>query len=145
MAAADTWLDDLFALRAVREDIALIADELDLEHRRVVTHLERRRLARAAGADLQSREAQAFISNGVVAEAVDAQGVTVYLAVEAAGAADIRDAAWAERHAALMTLCTGKPCRGVVASRRTSDQLARMIEAGEIAWHQMKDRREPAD
>ena len=130
----------LIAETKARADIALIADELNLEYQRIVPGVERRRVARENGADLQADEIKSFVSGVIIAETIDTQGETTYLAVEASFTGDPHDADRARRHAALMQRLTKKPCRAVIASARNNDRLVEVIERGEVAWHQLKIR-----
>ena len=122
-----------------RADIAVIADELDLEYRRIVPGVELRRMARENGADLRSDEIKGFVASDI-AESIDAEGDTTYVVVEASFTGDLDDADRARRHAALMQRLTNKPCRAVIASARNNDRLGELIERGEVAWHQLKIR-----
>ena len=128
-----------------REDIAVIADELDLEYRRIVPRLKLRRLARDNGADLRDDQVKSFIASDIMAEATDADGSTTYLAVEASFTGDLHDADRARRHAALMQRLTNRPCRAVIASTRNNDRLREVIERGEVAWYQLQVRIQSAD
>ena len=128
-----------------RADIAVIADELDLEYRRIVPGVELRRLARENGADLRDDEVKSFVASDIIAETMDAQGERTYLAVEASFTGDLHDADRARRHAALMQRLTSKPCRAVIASARNNDRLLELIESGEVAWHQLQIRIQPAN
>ena len=128
-----------------RADIAVIADELDLEYRRIVPKVELRHVAREDGADLRDDEIKSFIASDIIAETTDAQGETTYLAVEASFTGDLHDADRARRHAALMQRLTNKPCRAVIASARNNDRLGQLIDSGEVAWHQLHIRMQPAN
>ena len=128
-----------------RADIAVIADELDLEYRRIVPKVELRHVAREDGADLRDDEIKSFIASDIIAETTDAQGETTYLAVEASFTGDLHDADRARRHAALMQRLTNKPCRAVIASARNNDRLGQLIDSGEVAWHQLHIRIQPAN
>lgn len=121
-----------------RADIAVIADELDLEYRRTVPRVELRRLAKDHGADLEDDQVKSFLASDIIAETNDAPGATTYLAVEASFTGDMHDADRARRHAAVMERLTGDPCRAVVASTRNNDRLLRAIEGGEVAWHALR-------
>ena len=123
-----------------RADIAVIADELDLEYQRTVPRVELRRLARNYGADLEDDQVKSFLASDIIAETNDAEGATTYLAVEASFTGDMHDADRARRHAALMERLTGDPCRAVVASARNNDRLLRAIERREVAWHPLRVR-----
>ena len=128
-----------------RADIAVIADELDVEYRRIVPGVELRRVAREAGADLRNDEIKSFVASDIIAETMDAQGEMTYLAVEASFTGDLHDAIRARRHAALMQRLTNKPCRAVIASARNNDRLLELIERGEVAWHQLQVWIQPAN
>ena len=127
-----------------RANIAVIADELDLEYRRIVPGVELRRVARDNGADLRDDKIKSFVASDIMAETVDAEGNTTYLAVEASYTGDLHDANRARSHAALMQRLTNSPCRAVIASARNNDRLLELIDAGEIAWHQLQVRIQPA-
>ena len=101
-----------------RANIAVIADELDLEYRRIVPGVELRRVARDNGADLRDDKIKSFVASDIMAEAVDAEGNTTYLAVEASYTGDLHDADRARSHAALMQRLTNRPCHAVIASAR---------------------------
>ena len=128
-----------------RSSIAVIADDLGLEYRRIVPELELRRVARDNGADLREDRIKSFVASDIIAEAVDAEGNTTYLAVEASYTGDLHDGKRARSHAALMQRLTTKPCRAVVASARNNDRLRELIDTGEVAWYQLKIRIQPAN
>ena len=142
----DTWtttppdepsLQDIVAETKARANIAVIADELDLEYRRIVPGVELRRVARENGADLRDDKIKSFVAS-IMAEAIDAEGNTTYLAVEASYTGDLHDADRARSHAALMQRLTNKPCRAIIASARNNDRLVELIDSGEVAWHQLQ-------
>ena len=137
-------LQDAYAETKACDNIAVIADELDLEHRRIVATIELRRIARKNGADLRDDEIKSFLRSGIIAETTDAQGETTYVAVEASSTADVQDANRVQRHAAVMQRLTRKPCRAVIASVRNNERLVELIERNEVAWHQLYIRIEPA-
>ena len=147
---AGTLKDDVGTLKGAhaetkaRANIAVIADELGLEYRRIVPGVELRRVARENGADLRDDKIKSFVASDVMAEAIDAEGNTIYLAVEASYTGDLHDADRARSHAALMQRLTNRPCRAVVASARNNDRLVELIDSGEVAWHQVKVRIQPA-
>ena len=126
-----------------RAGIEIIAAELDREHRRIVPRVELWRIARDSGADLRDDDIKSFVASDIMAEAVDADGSTTYLAVEASYTGDLHDARRARNHAALMQRLTNKPCRGVIASRQNNARLVELIDRGEIAWHHMLIRIQP--
>ena len=127
-----------------RAEIALIADDLDLEHRRIVPKLELRHMARDGGADPRDDAMKSFLASDIIAETTNADGETTYLAVETSFTGDLHDADRARDHAALMERLTGRPCRAVIASRQKNAGLAKLVERGEIAWHELTIRIQPA-
>ena len=128
-----------------RANIAVIADELDLEYRRIIPGVELRRVARDNGADLRDDKIKSFVASDIMAEAMDAEGNTTHLAVEASYTGDLHDADRARSYAALMQRLTNKPCRAVIASARNNDRLLELIDSGEVAWHQLQVRIQPAN
>ena len=128
-----------------RANIAVIADELDLEYRRIVPGVELRRVARDNGADLRDDKIKSLVASDIMAETVDAEGNTTYLAVEASYTGDLHDADRARSHAALMQRLTNRPCRAVIASARNKNRVLELIDSGEVAWHQLQVRIQPAN
>ena len=127
-----------------RAEIALIADDLDLTHRRTVPKLELKHMARDGGADLQDDAIKSFLSSDIIAETTDGDGETTYLAVEASYTGDLYDADRARSHAALIQRLTGRPCRAVVASTYKNAGLTKLIDRGEMPWHHLKFQIQPA-
>ena len=127
-----------------RAEIALIADDLDLEHRRIVPKLELRHMARDSGADPRDDAIKSFLASDIIAETTNAEGETTYLAVETSFTGDLHDADRARDHAALMERLTGRPCRAVIVSSQKNASLAKRVERGEIAWHELTIRIQPA-
>ena len=127
-----------------RARIALIADELDLEHRRIVPEVELRHMARDGGANLQDDAIKSFLSSDIIAETTDGEGKTTYLAVEISFTGDLHDADRARNHAALVQQLTGRPCLAVIASSHKNAGLTKLIERGEIAWHELRIRIQPS-
>jgi hypothetical protein len=147
----DTLKNDVGILKGshaetkARANVAVIADELDLEYRRMVPGVELRRIARDSGADLRDDKIKSFIASDIMAEATDAEGNTTYLAVEASYTGDLHDADRARSHAALMQRLTNRPCRAVVASARNNDRILPLIDSGKVAWHELQVRIQPAN
>lgn len=102
-------------------------------------------MARDGGADLRDDAIKSFVTSDIIAETSDGDGKTTYVAVETSYTGDLHDADRARNHAALMQRLTGRPCRAVIASTRNTDRLAELIDSGEVAWHQLKARIQPAD
>ena len=145
LAADVGTLKGAHAETKARANIAVIADELDLEYRRIVPGVELRRVARDNGADLRDDKIKSFVASDIMAEARDAEGNTTYLAVEASYTGDLHDADRARNHAALMQRLTNKPCRAVIASACNNDRVLKLIDSGEVAWHQLQVRIQSAN
>ncbi len=128
-----------------RRTLAFIVTELDLEYRRTVPRTELAAMARAEGADLRDSQMRSFITSDLIAEAVDAEGDTTFVAVEASYTGDPHNAFRALSHADLMERFTNKPCRAVIASVRNSDRLVKQIDSGSVARHKLKVRRHPTN
>ena len=127
-----------------RGDIEVIADELGVEYRRTLPKIELRRIARDNGADLREDKIKSFLASDIMAEAADAQGNTTYLVVEASYTGDRHDADRARSHAALMERFTNKPCLSIVASAQKDDRLVKLVDSGEVTWHELNVRIHPA-
>ena len=67
------------------------------------------------------------------------------MGVEASYTGDLHDADRARNHAPLMQRLTNKPCRAVIASARNNDRVLELIDSGEVAWHQLQVRIQPAN
>ena len=128
-----------------RADIAVIADDLDLEYQRIVPVVELRRVLRKHGINPRADESKSFVASDIIAEATDAEGNTTFLAVEASYTGDLHDADRARSHAALMERLTNRPCRPVIASVRNNDRLIELIESGKVAWYKLAIRIQPAN
>ena len=128
-----------------RADIAVIADDLDLEYRRIVPVVELRRALREHGISPRADESKSFVASDIIAEAMDGDGKTTFLAVEASYTGDLHDAERARSHAALMERLTNKPCRAVIASVRNNDRLIEVIKSGAVAWYKLAIRIQPAN
>ncbi|MCE2515095.1 MAG: hypothetical protein J4F37_08815, partial [Acidobacteria bacterium] len=68
---------DSHAEAKARANIEVIAAELDLEYRRIVPGVELRQAARDNGADLQDDKIKSFVARGIMAEALDPEGISM--------------------------------------------------------------------
>ncbi len=122
------------ALRA-SFDIAL---SLELRRVRDLTAEDLYDLAAAADTSHLSRgDLESFRRADLVMEARDAQGETVYIAVEVSFTANGRDTHRAIRNAQWLSDFTGKASRAVVAGVRRDNRLEESIAAGEVIWYQL--------
>ena len=122
------------ALRA-SSDIAL---SLELRRVRDLTAEDLYDLAAAADTSHLSRgDLESFRRADLVMEARDAEGETVYIAVEVSFTANGRDTHRAIRNAQWLSDFTGKTSRAVVAGVRRDNRLEESIAAGEVIWYQL--------
>ena len=70
---------DFHAETKARANIEVIADELDLEYRRIVPGVELRHASRDNGADPQDDKIKSFVASDIMAEAMDAEGNTTVI------------------------------------------------------------------
>ena len=90
------------------------------------------------------RRVKSFLNSDIIAETTDGEGETTYLAVETSFTGDLHDADRARSHATLVQRLTGKPCRAIIASSQKNTGLTKLIDRGEIAWHELRIRIQPA-
>ena len=94
-------------------------------------------LVAADTSDLARGEMESFRRADLVMEARDADGETVYIAVEVSFTANGRDTNRAIRNAQWLSDFTGKDSRAVVAGVRRDNRLEESIAAGEVIWYQL--------
>jgi hypothetical protein len=98
----------------------------------------------AARSDLSLSEVRSFRRADMVVEAKDESG-TVYIAMEASYTADLRDTDRALRNARLLTEITGHRAIPVVASVRNVDEVAVLVESGDVYWYELEERHQPVE
>ncbi len=136
-ARLQTITDDLGILkghaagRAARDHVETLLDRLGLTY---VTILDRRDLVGLLRRfqDIPTGERQSFFRADLVLEALDDDGATRYVAVEASYTADRRDSDRARRNAGFLTRVTGCPAHAVVASLRNDRHVQELVEAGTV-------------
>ena len=125
--------------RAARDHVETILDRLGLTY---VTILDRRDLVGLLRRfrDIPTGERQSFFRADLVLEALDDDGATRYVAVEASYTADRRDSDRARRNAGFLTRVTGCPAHAVVASLRNDRDVQALVEAGTVHWLRLTEK-----
>jgi len=125
--------------RAARDHVETILDRLGLTY---VTILDRRDLVGLLRRfqDIPTGERQSFYQADLVLEALDDDGTTRYVAVEASYTADRRDSDRARRNAGFLTRVTGCPTHAVVVSLRNDRDVQALVEAGTVHWHRLTEK-----
>ena len=88
---------------------------------------------------------ESFRKADMIIEAADADGETVYIAVEVSFTVDERDTGRATRNARYLTRVTGKPARAAVIGSTLDDRIRALIASGEVYWHPFSDKDMQAD
>ena len=83
---------------------------------------------------------ESFRKADMIIEAADADGETVYIAVEVSFTVDERDTGRAIRNARYLTRVTGKPARAAVIGSTLDDRIRALISSGEVYWHPFSDK-----
>ena len=136
-----TWLKDVGAVTVADKQAMSIAEDLGLEYEKQLTQIEVRDLVRNQDtADIAPGDLRSFRMADMIIEATDAAGQLHYIAVEVSFTADQRDIDRPIRNAGYLTRFTGKPAHAVVASVRTDRRIDDIINAGQIHWHQLRER-----
>ncbi len=125
--------------RAARDHVETILDRLGLTY---VTILDRRDLVGLLRRfrDIPTGERESFFRADLVLEALDDNGATRYVAVEASYTADRRDSDRARRNAGFLTRVTGCPTHAVVASLRNDRDIQTLVEAGTVHWLRLTEK-----
>ena len=125
--------------RAARDHVETILDRLGLTY---VTILDRRDLVGLLRRfrDIPTGERQSFFRADLVLEALDDDGATRYVAVEASYTADRRDSDRARRNAGFLTRVTGCPAHAVVASLRNDRDVQALVESGTVHWLRLTEK-----
>ena len=105
------------------------------------------RMVRASGlaTQIEFGQRRSFYAADLVLEAIDADGITHYVAAEASFTADHRDTDRARRNAEFLTRFTGCPAHPMVASVSNDHEVQGLADAGAIGWFQLDARELEAD
>ena len=85
-------------------------------------------------------DVESFRKADMVIEATDADGETLYIAVEVSYTVDERDTGRAMRNAGYIAKLTGKPARAAVVGASFDYRVRALIEDGEVYWHPFSEK-----
>ncbi len=88
---------------------------------------------------VSANELDSFLGADAVIQALDQNGATHYVAVEASYTADERDTRRALRNAGFLARFTSMPSHAVVAAQRIDERIRPVIDAGDVHWRQLTD------
>ena len=132
------WLKGRIIYDIVRDDAALIADDMGFVLDRTLVRADLRRLMEGQDlSDLPRGEVRSFHRADLVMEVVDSEGNLHYIAVEASFTVNGRDSRRALRNAELLTRFTGRPSVAAVAGVRYDQRLKDEIESDQLHWHEI--------
>ena len=141
MGALRTQMGDIrgrIVYDIVRQEAALLADDLGLRYVRTVNPLELRNMTRDADTKtIEPRDLRSFHRADLVFQASNGNDETVYVAVEASYTVNGRDTYRAIRNSQFLTRFTGvagvPAVAGVVIDRHIQDS----VNSGEIFWYEI--------
>ena len=126
------------AFYAARDRFELILEQLGFEYVNMLSRQELIAMVRRYGAErIEFADRRSFYDADLVLEATDSGGSTCYVAVEASYTGDRRDSDRATRNSEYLTLFTGHPAYGVIASIENDRVILPLIESGELHWFQL--------
>ena len=129
------------AFYAARERFEFILEQLKLEYVYMLPRQDLVDMMRQHGSNVDFPDRRSFYEADLVFEAQDGNGAPCYVAVEASYTADRRDSDRVTRNAEYLTLFTGYPAYGVIASVDNDREILPLFEAGTLHWFQLN----PAD
>ena len=126
------------AFYAARDRFELILEQLGFDYVNMLSRQELIAMVRSYGAErIEFADRRSFYDADLVLEATDSGGSTCYVAVEASYTGDRRDSDRATRNSEYLTLFTGHPAYGVIASIENDRVILPLIESGELHWFQL--------
>ena len=132
------WLKGRIIYDIVRNDAALIADDMGFVLERTLVRADLRRLTEGQDlSDLPRGEVRSFHRADLVMEVADSGGNTHYVAVEASFTVNGRDSRRALRNAELLTRLTGLPATAAVAGVRYDWNLKEPVESEGLYWYEI--------
>ena len=132
------WLKGRIIYDIVRNDAALIADEMGFRLEQTLGRADLRRLAEQHDvSDLPRGETLSFHRADLVMEVIDDAGSPHYIAVEASFTVNGRDSRRALRNAELLTRFTGLPATAAVAGVRYDRDLKDQVESEQLHWYEI--------
>jgi hypothetical protein len=140
----NSTLKDWYMSTLAQRSAETLPVDLGLQYVRTLTETDLDRMVRANRPHLPTNEVRSFRRADMVVEAKDESG-TVYIAMEASYTADLRDTDRALRNARLLTEITGHRAIPVVASVRNVDEVAVLVESGDVYWYELEERHQPVE
>lgn len=123
-------------ISATRDNAETIPSLLDLEYVNILVRSALIALLRQLPG-IDKGHWISFYRADLMLQAVDADGATHYVAVEASYTADRRDTDRALRNADYLQRCTGCPAHAVIASIKNDREVQLLVEDGTVHWHQL--------
>lgn len=132
------WLKGRIIYDIVRDDGALIADEMGFRLEQTLARADLRRLSELHDvSDLSRGEMLSFHRADLVMKVADNAGNPHYIAVEASFTVNGRDSRRALRNAELLTRFTGLPAMAAVAGVRYDRDLKDQVESEQLHWYEI--------
>ncbi len=132
------WLKGRIIYDIVRDDAALIADEMGFRLEKTLVRADLMKLTRSQDVSNLSRGTlQSFHRADLVMQVVDAADFQHYIAVEASFTVNGRDSRRAQRNAELLTRFTGQPATGAIAGVRMDRDLQDHPEFERLHWYEI--------
>jgi cell division protein FtsB len=132
------WLKGRIIYDIVRNDAALIADEMGFRLEQTLARADLRRLSELHDvSDLSRGEMLSFHRADLVMKAADNAGNPHYIAVEASFTVNGRDSRRALRNTELLTRFTGLPAMAAVAGVRYDRDLKDQVESKQLHWYEI--------
>ena len=128
-------LKNIYVGRATRDHVETILSLLELEFVTILSPRDLVAMLRRA-TDMPTDYRKSFSRAFLVLQAMDADGVTHYVATEAAYTADRRDTDRALYTALYLTRCTGCPAHTVISSVKNDPEVQVQVDAqgSEPGW-----------
>ena len=135
-----------YARMETTREAGVIAGDMGYKLVRVLTPDDLDAIATSADtADFDRGDLISFRRGDLVMETMDKTGATHYIAMEISYTADERDTIRAIRNAQLLTRYTGHPAHAAIASIRNVYEIQHHIDDGQVYWHPLPERDEPAE
>ena len=132
------WLKGRIIYDIVRNDAALIADEMGFVFEKALVRADLMKLTRGQDvSDLPRGTLQSLHRADLMMQVADAEGGQRYIAVEASFTVNGRDSRRALRNAELMTRFTGQPAMAAVAGVKYDWELKDQIEFEQLHWYEV--------
>ena len=132
------WLKGRIIYDIVRNDAALIADEMGFVLEKALVRADLMELTRGQDvSDLPRGNVLSFHRADLVMQVADEARGQCYIAVEASFTVNGRDSRRALRNAELMTRFTGQPAMAGVAGVRFDWELKPLIESEQLHWYEI--------